>query len=57
MSNKDLRLLVLNGGWIHDLSSLEMLGELMQEDDPKHPPKPCNYFDIIGGTSTGGFIA
>ena len=22
-----------------------------------NPPKPCDYFDLIGGTSTGGCVA
>lgn len=25
--------------------------------DPNAPPKPCDYFDLIGGTGTGGLIA
>ena len=25
--------------------------------DPDAPPKPCDYFDMIGGTSTGSQIA
>jgi patatin-like phospholipase/acyl hydrolase len=26
----------------------------MLAEDPENPPKPCEYFDMIGGTSTGG---
>ena len=25
--------------------------------EPEHIPKPCDYFDLIGGTGTGGLIA
>ena len=28
----------------------------MKAIDSKNPPKPCDYFDLIGGTSTGGFV-
>lgn len=39
------------------LSSLVILKQLMERLNPASPPKPCEYFDLIGGTSTGGLIA
>ncbi|KAI1615399.1 hypothetical protein EDD36DRAFT_462913 [Exophiala viscosa] len=57
MPGKELRLLALDGGGVRGLSSLMILEQLMQVIDPEHPPKPCEYFDMIGGTSTGGLIA
>jgi patatin-like phospholipase/acyl hydrolase len=47
----------LDGGGVRGLSSLQILKQLMELIDPKNPPKPCDYFDMIGGTSTGGLIA
>ena len=52
--SKDLCLLALDGGGVRGLSSLQILRQLMEAVDPKNPPKPCDYFDMIGGTSTGG---
>jgi len=46
-------LLSLDGGGVRGLSSLFIL-KLMEEIDPDCPPKPCEVFDLIGGTSTGG---
>lgn len=54
MPVKDLRLLSLDGGGVKGLSALIILQQLMETVDPKNPPKPCDYFDMIGGTNTGG---
>ncbi|KAF1913173.1 hypothetical protein BDU57DRAFT_504079 [Ampelomyces quisqualis] len=57
MPSSDLRLLALDGGGVRGLSALLILEHLMETVDPDAPPKPCDYFDMIGGTSTGGLIA
>jgi patatin-like phospholipase/acyl hydrolase len=48
---------VVDGGGVRGLSSLIILKYLMKRLNPQKPPKPCEYFDLIGGTSTGGLIA
>jgi patatin-like phospholipase/acyl hydrolase len=62
------RILALDGGGVRGLSSLLIVQRLMHEvqriminegnttDDGKLP-LPCEYFDLICGTSTGGLIA
>lgn len=57
MPGDQIRLLALDGGGVRGLSSLMILDGLMATVDPESPPKPCEYFDMIGGTSTGGLIA
>lgn len=57
MAGRGLRLLSFDGGGVRGLSSLMILRRLMAAVDPDDPPKPCDYFDMIGGTSTGGLIA
>ena len=52
--SKELCLLSLDGGGVRGLSSLQILKQLMEAINPENPPKPCDYFDMIGGTSTGG---
>ena len=54
MSGHEIRLLALDGGGVRGLSSLIILQQLMETIEPDSPPKPCDYFDMIGGTSTGG---
>jgi patatin-like phospholipase/acyl hydrolase len=56
MPDKDLRLLALDGGGVRGLSALIILEQLMETIDPETPPKPCDYFDMIGGTGTGGWV-
>ena len=55
-SERHLNLLSLDGGGVRGLSSLMILEQLMGNIDPEaeEPPKSCEYFDMIGGTSTGG---
>ncbi|KAK2762704.1 hypothetical protein FQN54_000878 [Arachnomyces sp. PD_36] len=61
-----LRILSLDGGGVRGYSMLILLQELMYrtyvECEGKAPkreeiPKPCDHFDLIAGTGTGGLIA
>ena len=56
MPRHELRLLALDGGGVRGLSSLIILEQLMETVDSDSPPKPSDYFDMIGGTSTGGLV-
>ncbi|ERF74884.1 hypothetical protein EPUS_09291 [Endocarpon pusillum Z07020] len=56
VAERGIRLLCLDGGGVRGLSSLHILKKLMETIDPGRPPKPCKYFDMIGGTSTGGMF-
>ena len=54
--------LSIDGGGFRGLACLFMLAHLMVEisdgnDEDMPPPKPCQIFDLICGTSTGGLIA
>ena len=60
---RPLRLLSFDGGGVRGLSSLIILKHIMyvlgtkHESDAKQPLRPCELFDMIAGTSTGGLIA
>ncbi|KAJ7464155.1 FabD/lysophospholipase-like protein [Mycena latifolia] len=60
-NSNGLRLLAFDGGGIRGLSSLLILEGIMYrikaEKNLGVLPRPCEYFDLIGGTSTGGLIA
>lgn len=51
-----LCLLSLDGGGVRGLSTLHILKRVMDwiNEDLEDNLKPCDVFDIIGGTSTGG---
>lgn len=57
MSTSEVRLLALDGGGVRGLSALMILEQLMEAVNPDAPPKPCDYFDMIAGTSTGGLVS
>lgn len=57
------KLLSLDGGGLKGISSLMLLQELMDQVARREsgleriPRRPVDYFDLAGGTSTGGLIA
>jgi patatin-like phospholipase/acyl hydrolase len=54
-------LLSLDGGGVRGLATLYILQRTMKELNVKRkakglgPKKPCDIFDLMGGTSTGGW--
>ena len=56
-----LKILSLDGGGVRGLSPLYILKALMEElqkrSNSPNIPRPCEVFDVICGTSTGGLIA
>jgi patatin-like phospholipase/acyl hydrolase len=60
-SAASLRVLCLDGGGIKGYTSLLILRRIFRtiaaERGLKQPPRPCDIFDLIAGTSTGGLIA
>ncbi|RPA75823.1 hypothetical protein BJ508DRAFT_331734 [Ascobolus immersus RN42] len=66
LDTKGLCLLSLDGGGVRGLSTLYILKDIMdrvnrelaeREGVGKRVVKPCDVFDLIAGTSTGGLIA
>jgi patatin-like phospholipase/acyl hydrolase len=55
-------LLALDGGGVRGLSSLFILENIVEQlnfvrkEAGLQPRKPCELFDLIGGTSTGGYV-
>jgi patatin-like phospholipase/acyl hydrolase len=62
LDQNGLCLLSLDGGGVRGLSTLYVLNSLMaqlnHERQAKNLPsvKPCEVFDLIGGTGTGGYV-
>ncbi|KAF2478028.1 phospholipase, patatin family protein [Lindgomyces ingoldianus] len=63
LDSTGLCLLSLDGGGVRGLSTLYILKSIMDQlnherkKDNLLPTRPCEVFDLIGGTSTGGLIA
>jgi patatin-like phospholipase/acyl hydrolase len=60
-SPQSLRVLCIDGGGIKGYTALLILRRIFRtiaaEGGLDNPPKPCDVFDLIAGTSTGGLIA
>jgi len=60
LDEQGICLLSLDGGGVRGLSSLFVLKRIMDSHNATRkrmgemPQKPCDVFDLIGGTSTGG---
>jgi patatin-like phospholipase/acyl hydrolase len=60
LDSTGLCLLSLDGGGVRGLSTLYILKSIMDQLNNERktaslpPVKPCEVFDLIGGTSTGG---
>jgi patatin-like phospholipase/acyl hydrolase len=58
---QSLRILSIDGGGIKGYSALLILRRifrsLVSEGNLDNEPRPCEVFDLIAGTSTGGLIA
>jgi patatin-like phospholipase/acyl hydrolase len=57
----DMHAQLIDGGGARGLSQLEIMGHIMHRlqcdrypDDPDKIILPCEHFDLIGGTGTGG---
>jgi patatin-like phospholipase/acyl hydrolase len=63
LDSTGLCLLSLDGGGVRGLSTLSIIKMIMQQLNYERkkaanlpPAKPCEVFDLIGGTSTGGHV-
>lgn len=54
------RVLSLDGGGVKGMAILLILKRLFRtiqhNEGLPYTPRPCTYFDLIGGTSTGGYV-
>ncbi|RDB19650.1 Phospholipase A I [Hypsizygus marmoreus] len=59
LSNQHKRILVIDGGGFRGLGSLIVIDSIMKTvaSRSRKPLLPCEVFDLICGTSTGGLIA
>lgn len=63
LDSTGLCLLSIDGGGVRGLSSLYILKSIMdrlnheRRKENLSPAKPCEVFDLIGGTSTGGYAS